>query len=131
MALSTPVKQQNGTEGIGVPTSSIFTEVLIGDDTFPQPPFLLNYVIKQSFHWSMVTLWQDMINQGFGAWDSLKNCIWPYGLGNKFNMHPDASFQVWISRDLSYTHTPHTHTSVLFSYWAVYFRHISVQYILR
>lgn len=27
--------------------------------------FLLSYLIRQGFHWSIVTVWQDMISQGF------------------------------------------------------------------
>lgn len=62
MTPGTSVREQKGTKARVVATFPVFVEVLSGYGVFL--PHLMSFLIKQGFHWGMVTVLLNTIGQG-------------------------------------------------------------------
>jgi hypothetical protein len=78
MAASTLGRQQKGVVVRAMAASMVSMEVLMSNSTPTTPPELphhLSYLIRQGFHWGIVTVCQDTFSQEFETWDWPKSCI--------------------------------------------------------
>lgn len=84
-----------------------------------QPPLLLSCFLRQGFHWNMVKVWQDMLDQGFRGFGLAQTLYMSI-----YKLRPDADLQSPISWDLSWdSMTPlwnlPPQASVLLPQWSI------------